>query len=116
MGDTLPVRTVRMVLGGVCQAGRVGGQATHSGSTRTPSPAVVLVAAVGGTCYGLTPHIYLGGGAGNADHSMLGETVELREIPEGPPYRSGVATSHEHQAVAWRLQSAGYWGSRCQTV
>ena len=87
---------------GVCSAGRVGGQATQSGSTRTPSPAVAVVAAVGGTCYGLTPRIYLGGGAGNADHSILGETDKLRGIPEGPRYRSGVATSSEHQVVAWR--------------
>ena len=63
---------------GVCLAGRVGGQATQSGSTRTPCPAVAVVAAVGGTCFGLTPRIYLGGGAGNADHSILGETDKLR--------------------------------------
>jgi hypothetical protein len=87
---------------GVCPTGRVGGQATQSGSTRTPSPAVAVVAAVGGTYNGLTPRIYLGGGAGNADHSMLGETVKLRGIPECPRYRSGVATSSEHQVVAWR--------------
>jgi hypothetical protein len=87
---------------GVCSAGRVGGQATQSGSTRTPSPAVAVVAVVGSTCYGLTPSIYPGGGAGNADHSILGETDKLRGIPEGQRYRSGVATSHEHQVVAWR--------------
>jgi hypothetical protein len=87
---------------GVCSAGRVGGQATQSGSTRTLSPAVAVVAVVGSTCYGLTSSIYLGGSAGNADHSILGETDKLRGIPEGPRYRSGVATSYEHQAVAWR--------------
>jgi hypothetical protein len=91
-----------MVSAGVCPAGRVGGQATQSGSTRTPSPAVAVVAVVGSTGSGLTPRIYLGGGAGNADHSILGETDKLRGIPEGPRYRSGVATSSEHQVVAWR--------------
>ena len=79
---------------GVCLAGRVGGQATQSGSTRTPSPAVAVVAAVGSTCYGLTLRIYLGGGAGNADHSILGETdncaesrgtAQLRGIPRYRP-------------------------------
>ena len=34
---------------GVCSAGRVGGQVTQSGSTRIPSPAVAVVAAVGCT-------------------------------------------------------------------
>ena len=43
---------------GVCPAGRVGGQATQSGSTRTPSPAVAVVAVVGSTGSGLTPRIY----------------------------------------------------------
>ncbi len=90
------------VLAGVCPAGGVDGQATQSGSARTPSPAVAVVAAVGSTCYGLTLRIYLGGGAGKAHHSILGETDELCGIPEGPRYHSGVATSHEHQVVAWR--------------
>ena len=102
MGDTLPAPTVRIVSAGVCPAGRVGGQATQSGSRRTPSPAVAVVAVVGSTGSGLTLRIYLGGGAGNADHSILGETDKLRGIPEGPRYRSGVATPHEHQVVAWR--------------
>ncbi len=79
MGDTLlTAPTVRMFSAGLCLAGRVGGQATQSGSTRTPCPAVAVVAAVGGTCFGLTPRICLGGGAGNADHSILGETDKLR--------------------------------------
>ena len=88
---------------GVRPTGRVGGQADQPGPTRTPSPAVAVVAAVGSICYGLpvTPRIYLGGGAGNADHSILGETDKLRGIPEGQRYRSGVATSHEHHVVAW---------------
>ena len=87
---------------GVCPTGRVGGQATQSGSTRTPSPAVAVVAVVGSTGSGLTLRIYLGGGAGKAHHSILGETDELCGIPEGPRYHSGVATTHEHQVVAWR--------------
>ena len=31
---------------------------------------------------GLTPRTYLGGGAGDADHGMLGETDKLRESPK----------------------------------
>ncbi len=80
-----------MYLGGDA-TGCVGGQATQSGSTCIPSPAVAVVAAVGSTCYGLTYRTYLGGGAGNADHSM-GEADKLRVVPDGQRYRSGVATS-----------------------
>ena len=78
---------------GVCSAGRVGGQVTQSGSTRIPSPAVAVVAAVGCTYR-----------AGSVDHwhGILGKIDKLRGIPEGMRYRSGVATSSEHQIVAWR--------------
>ncbi len=88
---------------GCARLGGVGGQATQSesGSTRAPSPAVAVVAVVGSTCYGLPLRIYMGGGTGNADHSILGETDKLRGIPEGPRYLSGVETSQEHQVVAW---------------
>ena len=72
-----------MVSAGVCPAGRVGGQATQSGSTRTLSPAVAVVAVVGSTDSGLTLYIYLGGGAGNSDHSILGETTICAESPKG---------------------------------
>jgi hypothetical protein len=49
MGDLLPIPTVtvRMVLGRaaeVCPAGVVGGQDTQLGSSRTPSPAVAVIA------------------------------------------------------------------------
>ena len=49
MGDTLPFLLSAWFWAGVCPAGRVGGQATQSGSTRTPSPAVAVVAAVDST-------------------------------------------------------------------
>jgi hypothetical protein len=101
MGDTLPVRTVRMILGGGVP-GWPCGRAGHPVEIYTSSPAVAVVAVVGSTGSGLTPRIYLGGGAGNADRSIMGETDKLRGIPEGPRYRSGVATPHEHQVVAWR--------------
>jgi len=87
---------------GVCSSGRVGGQADQAGPTRTPSPAVAVVAMAGSSCPGMQPRTYLGVGAGSVDHSELGEIDKLRGIPEGPRYRSGVATSHEHQVVAWR--------------
>lgn len=85
---------------GVCSAGVVGGQDTQPRSTRTPSPAVAVVA---GELLVLrvVARIYLGGGAGNADHSTTGQTDKLRGIPEGQQHRSGVATSHEHHVVAW---------------
>ena len=49
MGDPIHVRTVRKFLGGAPAAGgrptgRVGGQADQPGPTRTPSPAVAVVA------------------------------------------------------------------------
>jgi hypothetical protein len=87
MEDTLPLRTVRIGWARVCPVGRVGGQTTQSGSTRTPCPAVAIV---GSTGSGLTPRIYLGGGAGDADHSIMGETDS--ESPEA----RGTALSWRH--------------------
>jgi hypothetical protein len=107
----------------VCRAGLGGGPDTQPGSTRTPSPAVavvlVLVASTntnsGGNssrasrapgCNFLRTRIYLGGGAGTAAHSTNGPDLawprdKSRGIPEGRLRRSGVATSPEHQVVAW---------------
>ena len=31
----------------------------------------------------------------------MGQTIKLRGNPQGQRYRSGVATSYEHHAVAW---------------
>ena len=89
----LPFRLSAWFWAGLCSAGRVGGQVTQSGSTRIPSPAVAVVAAVGCTYR-----------AGSVDHwhGILGKIDKLRGIPEGMRYRSGVATSSEHQIVAWR--------------
>ena len=72
-----------MVMPRVCPVGRVGGQATQPGSTRTLSPSV---------------HV---GRRWARRHRHMGQTVKLRGNPEGQRYRSGVATSHEHHVVAW---------------
>ena len=72
MGETLPIPTVRMVLGGGVP-GWPCGRAGHPFGIFA-----LLVAVVGSTGSGLTPRIYLGGGAGNADHSILGETINPR--------------------------------------
>ena len=47
--DILPFLLSAWFWAGVCPADRVGRQTTQSGSTRTPSPAVAVVAAVGST-------------------------------------------------------------------
>ena len=65
---------------GVCSAGSVGEQAVRvpCGSTRTPCPAVVVIAAVGSMCSGLAPPIYQEDGAGSVNHSKLVEIDYLR--------------------------------------
>jgi hypothetical protein len=87
-----------MVWAGVCPAGLVGGLDTQPGSTRTPSPAVAavaeLAARVPGCCSASTWEAAL-------PTALTGQTVKLRGIPEGQRYHRGVATSHEHQVVAW---------------
>ena len=86
-----PYSTVRKSMPGVRSAGRVGGQATQPGSTRTPSPSVQPG--------GITPP---GSGATMASrHRHKGQTVKLRGNPEGQRYRPGVATSYGHHVVAW---------------
>ena len=57
MGDTLPFLLSAWFWAGVCPAGRVGWQATQSGSTLTPSPAVAVVAAVGSKYRADAPHL-----------------------------------------------------------
>ena len=84
------------------------------GFTTFPTVRVIFAGVLGWPCgwqatqsrprlvSGLQPHTYLGGGAGNVAHSELGEIDKVRGIPEGPRYRSGVATSYERLVVAWR--------------
>ena len=57
MGDTLPILLSSWFWAGVCLAGSVGGQATQSGSTCIPSPAVAVVAAVGSTYWADSTHL-----------------------------------------------------------
>ena len=83
MGDSLPIPTVRMVWAGVCPAGLVGGQDTQPGSTRTPSPAVAVVAG-GSSSSGLSTRTYLGGGPGNAAHSTNGPDRQIARNPRRP--------------------------------
>ncbi len=99
-GGLLPFPTVRRILGGVVPGwpwGRTGGPAevyTYPGggqedqlrSTRTPSPAVVVVA---GELLVLrvVACIYLGGG--KVAHGTIGHTDKLRGIPEGQRYLWG---------------------------
>ena len=83
---------------GVCPAGLVGGQDTQPGSTRAPSPAVAVVAGGQLELRAVNPH--LPGRRRWPPTALTGQTVKLRGIPEGQRYRSGVATSHEHQVVA----------------
>ncbi len=108
MGDTLPARTVSM---GVL--GCAGGQTTQSGFTRTPGPAVAVVAVVGSTCYGLTLRIYLGGGAGNAYHAYWARPTNCAESPKA-----------RGTALGWRAPGCGlgvkiplgYGGTRSRDV
>ena len=68
---------------GVCPAGLVGGQDTQPGSTRTPSPAVAVVAG-GSSSSGLSARTYLGGGVGTAAHSTNGPDRQMARNPRRP--------------------------------
>jgi hypothetical protein len=78
-GDSLPFPAVRRILGGDVLGWLVGGQEYQLGSTRTPSPAVAVVAGEP-LVLRVVACIYLGGG--KVAHGTIGPD---RQIARNPP-------------------------------